>query len=158
MSKLKFRQLMSVPLTQIVVFVVFLTLLQLLAVAGIVPNSFTYAIGSTLIYAIVAIGLAESSLGTQGVAKNAGANMFGYAAFDHSPQSAQQFSDDIAIVKLTQETIIQNQNTSFSIQDKKAQQLSVGMSYSTHLAKLPYTMNLFFFFSVYPCDVDTSSP
>jgi len=77
--------------------------------------------------AIVAIGLAESSLGTQGVAKNAGANMFGYAAFDHSPQSAQQFSDDIAIVKLTQETIIQNQNTSFSIQDKKAQQLSVGM-------------------------------
>lgn len=77
--------------------------------------------------AILAIALAESSLGTQGVAKNAGANMFGYAAFDHSPQSAQQFSDDLAIVKLTQETIIQNQNTSFAIQDKKAQQLSAGL-------------------------------
>ncbi|RLV16410.1 CHAP domain-containing protein [Streptococcus iniae] len=77
--------------------------------------------------AIVAIALAESSLGTQGVAKTPGANMFGYAAFDHSPQSAQQFSDDIAIIKLTQATIVQNHNSSFAIQDKKAQLLSDGL-------------------------------
>ena len=87
MSKLKFRQLMSVPLTQIVVFVVFLTLLQLLAVAGIVPNSFTYAIGSTLIYAIVAIGfcllLGYSGLASLGTAGFIGVGSYvGYYAME----------------------------------------------------------------------------
>lgn len=87
MSKLKFRQLMSVPLTQIVVFVVLLTLLQLLAVAGIVPNSFTYAIGSTLIYAIVAIGfcllLGYSGLASLGTAGFIGVGSYvGYYAME----------------------------------------------------------------------------
>ncbi|MFD3113718.1 CHAP domain-containing protein, partial [Streptococcus agalactiae] len=40
--------------------------------------------------------------------------------------NAQNFSDDKAVIKMTQETIIQNQNTSFAIQDQKAQLLSTG--------------------------------
>lgn len=39
--------------------------------------------------AIVAIAMAESSLGTQGVAKDKGANMFGYGAFDFNPNNAK---------------------------------------------------------------------
>ncbi|MTB69267.1 CHAP domain-containing protein [Streptococcus uberis] len=76
--------------------------------------------------AIIAIAIAESSLGTQGVATAPGANMFGFGAFDNNPTNAQNFSDDKAVIKMTQETIIQNQNTSFAIQDQKAQLLSTG--------------------------------
>ena len=76
--------------------------------------------------AIIAIAIAESSLGTQGVATAPGANMFGFGAFDNNTTNAQNFSDDKAVIKMTQETIIQNQNTSFAIQDQKAQFLSTG--------------------------------
>ncbi|MCC9807663.1 CHAP domain-containing protein, partial [Streptococcus agalactiae] len=76
--------------------------------------------------AIIAIAIAESSLGTQGVATAPGANMFGFGAFDNNTTNAQNFSDDKAVIKMTQETIIQNQNTSFAIQDQKAQLLSTG--------------------------------
>lgn len=76
--------------------------------------------------AIIAIAIAESSLGTQGVATAPGANMFGFGAFDNNPTNTQNFSDDKAVIKMTQETIIQNQNTSFAIQDQKAQLLSTG--------------------------------
>lgn len=76
--------------------------------------------------AIIAIAIAESSLGTQGVATAPGANMFGFGAVDNNTTNAQNFSDDKAVIKMTQETIIQNQNTSFAIQDQKAQFLSTG--------------------------------
>ncbi|MDE7506242.1 CHAP domain-containing protein [Streptococcus agalactiae] len=76
--------------------------------------------------AIIAIAIAESSLGTQGVATAPGANMFGFGAFDNNTTNTQNFSDDKAVIKMTQETIIQNQNTSFAIQDQKAQLLSTG--------------------------------
>ncbi|WMB30082.1 CHAP domain-containing protein [Streptococcus didelphis] len=77
--------------------------------------------------AIVAIAIAESSLGTQGVAREAGANMFGYGAFDYAPQSATAYSDERAVIKMAKETIMENKNTSFAIQDKKAQKLSMGL-------------------------------
>lgn len=80
--------------------------------------------------AIVAIAMAESSLGTAGVAKN-GANMFGYAAFDSDPDQAMQYDDEAAVQRLTAETIIQNKNTSFQIQDAKAQNLALGRLNST---------------------------
>ncbi|MGT2929216.1 CHAP domain-containing protein [Streptococcus dentasini] len=70
--------------------------------------------------AIIAIALFESSLGTAGVAKEAGANMFGYGAFDTNVSNATHFSDEIAIRRMTAETIIQNKNWSFKRQDDKA--------------------------------------
>lgn len=76
--------------------------------------------------AIIAIAMAESSLGTQGVAREAGANMFGYGAFDNNPGHAKAFNDKVAVAKMTEETIIQNHNTSFEIQDNKAKLLSAG--------------------------------
>lgn len=75
--------------------------------------------------AIVAIAIAESSLGTAGVAKE-GANMFGYGAFDNNPNNALLYNDEVAIQRLTTETIIQQKNTSFQIQDQKASNLALG--------------------------------
>ena len=69
---------------------------------------------------IVAIALNESSLGTAGVARNPGANMFGFGAFDSNPDNAKNFNDDIAVVSLTKQTIIGNKNETFKIQDDKA--------------------------------------
>lgn len=73
MKKLNVKQVASMPQSQILLFVVIFSLLQLLASKGIIPNSFTFAIGSTLIYAIVAIGFCLllgysglASLGTAG--------------------------------------------------------------------------------------------
>lgn len=77
--------------------------------------------------AIVAIAMAESSLGTQGIATYRGANMFGYAAFDLSSETALNFNDDRAIRKLTTETIIKNKNLTFQVQDKKAQKAALGL-------------------------------
>lgn len=51
--------------------------------------------------AIVAIAVLESSLGTQGVAKMPGANMFGYGAFDHDSSHASAYNDEEAIMLLT---------------------------------------------------------
>lgn len=76
--------------------------------------------------AIVAIAIAESSLGTAGVATLPGANMFGYAAFDSNPDNATKYSDEVAIKKLTRETIIANRNLTFKRQDEKAQQNAAG--------------------------------
>ena len=56
--------------------------------------------------AILAIALNESSLGTAGVATNPGANMFGYGAFDSNPENANNFNDEVAVVALTQQTIV----------------------------------------------------
>ena len=58
--------------------------------------------------AIVAIAMAESSLGTQGVAKEKGANMFGYGAFDFNPNNAKKYSDEVAIRHMVEDTIIAN--------------------------------------------------
>lgn len=76
--------------------------------------------------AIVAIAIMESSLGTQGVASNNGANLFGYGAFDNNPDNAKNYDDDKAVCQLTAVTIIKHQNTSFKRQDIKAQKLAEG--------------------------------
>jgi len=76
--------------------------------------------------AIVAIALNESSLGTAGVATNPGANMFGFGAFDSNPENANNFNDEVAVVGLTQQTIIGNKNQTFKIQDDKAKKFASG--------------------------------
>lgn len=76
--------------------------------------------------AIVAIAVHESSLGTAGVATNPGANMFGFGAFDSNPENANNFNDEVAVVGLTQQTIIGNKNETFKIQDDKAQKYTLG--------------------------------
>lgn len=76
--------------------------------------------------AIIAIATAESSLGTAGVATQAGANMFGYGAFDSNPENASHFGDDKAIKDLTAITIILNKNESFKVQDDKAKAYASG--------------------------------
>ncbi len=77
--------------------------------------------------AIVAIAIMESSLGTAGVATKAGANMFGYGAYDSNPDHATNFNDESAVTGLTTVTIIQNKNTTFKIQDEKAKLHSLGL-------------------------------
>lgn len=76
--------------------------------------------------AIVAIAMAESSLGTQGVAKEKGANMFGYGAFDFNPNNAKKYSDEVAIRHMVEDTIIANKNQTFERQDVKAKKWSLG--------------------------------
>ncbi|EHI75082.1 Immunogenic secreted protein [Streptococcus criceti] len=76
--------------------------------------------------AIVAIALHESSLGTAGVAMLPGANMFGYGAFDNNPNQASHFNDSQAISKMVGQTIIQNKNWTFKIQDDKARKNALG--------------------------------
>lgn len=75
---------------------------------------------------IVAIALNESSLGTAGVATNPGANMFGFGAYDSNPEYANHFNDEVAVVGLTQQTIIGNKNQTFKIQDDKAKKFANG--------------------------------
>ena len=76
--------------------------------------------------AIVAIALNESSLGTAGVATNPGSNMFGFGAFDSNPENANNFNDEVAVVGLTNQTIIGNKNETFKVQDDKAQKFASG--------------------------------
>lgn len=76
--------------------------------------------------AIVAIAIAESSLGTAGVAKDNQANAFGYGAFDNNPDNAKRFNDEEAIKALTKISIIKNKNNTFKRQDDKARQLANG--------------------------------
>lgn len=68
------------PLAQLLVFDVALIALQLLSMAKIIPNSFTYAIGNTLIYAIVAIGFCLL-LGYSGLASLGTAGFIGVGAY-----------------------------------------------------------------------------
>lgn len=76
--------------------------------------------------AIVAIAQMESSYGTAGVATKSGANMFGYGAFDSNPDNATNYNDENAVVALTKQTIINNRNETFKIQDEKAQKHAKG--------------------------------
>lgn len=76
--------------------------------------------------AIVAIAQMESSFGTAGVATKSGANMFGYGAFDSNPNNATNYNDENAVIALTKQTIINNRNETFKIQDEKAQKHAKG--------------------------------
>lgn len=68
--------------------------------------------------ALIAIALWESSYGTAGVAISG--NMWNYAAFDSDPGASLAFNDSIAIVKMANETLINNKNRNFKRQDDKA--------------------------------------
>lgn len=76
--------------------------------------------------AIVAIAQMESSFGIAGVATKSGANMFGYGAFDSNPNNATNYNDENAVIALTKQTIINNRNETFKIQDEKAQKHAKG--------------------------------
>ena len=80
MNKSKFRKFSSSPLSQLIAFVVLMTVLQCLSMAGKLPNSFTYAIGNTLIYAIVAIGFCLL-LGYSGLASLGTAGFIGVGSY-----------------------------------------------------------------------------
>lgn len=68
------------PLWQIVIFCIVLAALQLMSGAGIIPNAFVYALGNTLIYAIVAIGFCLL-LGYAGLASLGTAGFIGVGAY-----------------------------------------------------------------------------
>ncbi len=68
--------------------------------------------------ALVAIALWESSYGTAGVAVSG--NMWNFAAFDSNPEASLAFNDSVAIVKMANETLINNKNRNFKRQDDKA--------------------------------------
>lgn len=68
------------PLSQIILFVVILTVIQLLSMAGVVSNSLVFAIGNTLIYAIIAIGFCLL-LGYSGLASLGTAGFIGLGAY-----------------------------------------------------------------------------
>ena len=68
------------PLSQIILFVVILAVIHLLSMAGIVSNSLVFAIGTTLIYAIIAIGFCLL-LGYSGLASLGTAGFIGLGAY-----------------------------------------------------------------------------
>ena len=71
------------PLAQIALVGVVLVMVQMLAMSGMISSSFAYALGNTLIYAIVAIGFCLL-LGYSGLASLGTAGFIGlgaYAAF-----------------------------------------------------------------------------
>lgn len=67
------KSFLSNPLAQVIIFDIVLVVLQLLSTAGVISSSFVYALGNTLIYAIISIGFCLllgysglASLGTAG--------------------------------------------------------------------------------------------
>ena len=68
------------PLGQIIFFVIILAVIQLLSMTGIVSNSLVFAIGNTLIYAIIAIGFCLL-LGYSGLASLGTAGFIGLGAY-----------------------------------------------------------------------------
>lgn len=83
MGKNKIQMLLKNPLSQIIIFAAVMVVLQLLSMAGLIPNSFVYALGNTMIYAISAIGFCLL-LGYSGLASLGTAGFIGvgaYAAF-----------------------------------------------------------------------------
>lgn len=68
------------PLSQIILFVVVMVVIQLLSMAKLIPASFVYAIGNTLIYAIIAIGFCLL-LGYSGLASLGTAGFIGIGAY-----------------------------------------------------------------------------
>lgn len=80
MKRNKLQVFMANPLSQIILFVVILGVIQLLSALGFVPNSFVYAIGNTMIYAIIAIGFCLL-LGYSGLASLGTAGFIGIGAY-----------------------------------------------------------------------------
>ena len=77
------KNILKHPLAQIILFALLMTLLQLLSGWGVIPNSFVYALGNTMIYAIIAVGFCLL-LGYSGLASLGTAGFIGigaYAAF-----------------------------------------------------------------------------
>ena len=68
------------PLAQILVFAVVLIVLQVLSINGYISAAFTYALGNTLIYAIIAIGFCLL-LGYSGLASLGTAGFIGLGAY-----------------------------------------------------------------------------
>lgn len=68
------------PLNQIILFAVIMSLFQLFSVMGIIPNSFVYALGNTMIYGIIAIGFCLL-LGYSGLASLGTAGFVGIGAY-----------------------------------------------------------------------------
>ena len=71
------------PLSQIVIFTAIMCLLQVLSIAGVISSSFVYALGNTMIYAVIAIGFCLL-LGYSGLASLGTAGFIGlgsYSAF-----------------------------------------------------------------------------
>lgn len=72
-EKQSLSSILKNSVAQVLLFCIVMTVLQLMSGAGVVPNSIIYALGNTLIYAIVAIGFCLllgyaglASLGTAG--------------------------------------------------------------------------------------------
>ena len=72
--------IMKNPMAQVILFVAVMVLLQLMASAGVIPNSVIYALGNTLIYAIIAIGFCLL-LGYAGLASLGTAGFIGVGAY-----------------------------------------------------------------------------
>lgn len=79
-KKTGLRGLAANPLSQILLFVVIMAAIQLLAAAGVIANSFVYALGNTMIYAIIAIGFCLL-LGYSGLASLGTAGFVGIGAY-----------------------------------------------------------------------------
>lgn len=72
--------IMKNPLAQILVFIVAMVILQLLAISGVISASFVYALGNTMLYAIVAIGFCLL-LGYSGLASLGTAGFIGIGSY-----------------------------------------------------------------------------
>lgn len=82
-NKPNVMDLLRNPLSQIVIFGAVMCLLQGLSIAGLISSSFVYALGNTMIYAVIAIGFCLL-LGYSGLASLGTAGFIGlgaYAAF-----------------------------------------------------------------------------
>ena len=76
----KVRQLLGIPLTQYLIFAVVLAAFPLLAQAGVLTSSFVFAVGNTMIYAIMAIGFCLL-MGYSGLASLGTAGFVGIGAY-----------------------------------------------------------------------------
>lgn len=76
----KGKQLLGIPLTQYLIFAVVLAAFPLLAQAGVLTSSFVFAVGNTMIYAIMAIGFCLL-MGYSGLASLGTAGFVGIGAY-----------------------------------------------------------------------------
>ena len=77
---MKKKNILKHPLAQIILFAILMTLLQLLSGWGVIPNSYVYALGNTMIYAIIAVGFCLL-LGYSGLASLGTAGFIGIGAY-----------------------------------------------------------------------------
>lgn len=76
----KAKRLLGIPLTQYLIFAVVLAAFPLLAQAGVLTSSFVFAVGNTMIYAIMAIGFCLL-MGYSGLASLGTAGFVGIGAY-----------------------------------------------------------------------------